>query len=555
MEERSPSQAFGTIPSPDLSPTSSHIQDSRRDVHDTRSSPEDSYAGEPNPAESEKRTGNEPSGSEFRDQHVLVAEKSDAHRGETDAKDGDRRSPFRAEETVRGRRAVDYHGEDHSHRRSYRVERHRSSSCTRRCRSRRERSESPRRRRRFDEHRYREEYERRRRSLKPPSLGYFLRRRYSSLSFAVSRSHSRSGVLYRRTQWQSARRAYDTVRSTQLDRRGTRLRSVRSVETVPRESDGLYGNATSGGQESSRIIDADPPVMVGANSETERVIPKVALAGYHLEDPRSEDYAPGFRRDSHPQEHELVDLTVSTHEQRYEARQLYGSGDASLGPTGLIFRGFAQPPPIRTCTGRRSDIYNAENRDIDFAHRYNFQRCHYLSQEYPDICVRCSRPVESVVNYCPGGPRPEECLVNYCPVGPRPEECLLNYCPRLLENPRSVRDVSQAGGPPLRGFHDDRGKKLSVCFQAGTMRGASMVRQLPPDGERTWFDCPRELADGIVEGMVRTVRAQINEVDALRADMRDLRCRIANFVAEEKKAQEQSLAFIAAVKQRMAEET
>ncbi|KAL1421978.1 hypothetical protein MTO96_003968 [Rhipicephalus appendiculatus] len=360
MEERSPSQVFGTIASPDLSPTPSHIQDSQHDdTHNIRSSPDDSYAGEINPGASEDRAGKEPRGSELRDQQVLVPESSATHRGETDEVEGDSRSSFRVEETPRERRAAEYYGEEHTHRRSYRVGHHRSSSSTMRYRSRvsserhRDRSESPRRRRRFDEYWYREEHEHRRRSLRPASLGYFLRRRYSSLSFAVSRSRSRSGVLYRRTQWQPARRAYDPVRSTQLDSRVTRLRRVPSEESVPRESGARYASAMSDDEESSRIIDIDPPVVAGANSETEPVIPKVPLAGYHLEDPRREDYAPGFRRDLHPQEHELVDLTVSTREQHYEARQLTNSRERLSSPsTFVVPTGTEARKRRRDCTSR-----------------------------------------------------------------------------------------------------------------------------------------------------------------------------------------------------------
>uniref|UniRef100_A0A224Y615 Uncharacterized protein n=1 Tax=Rhipicephalus zambeziensis TaxID=60191 RepID=A0A224Y615_9ACAR len=559
MEEQSSSHSFGTMASPDLSPTSSHIQDSRHDeAHGIRISPEDSYAGELHCGASNNHPGREQSGAVLRDQQVLVSEKSGTHPGESNAIESDRRSLFRAEELTRERRDAEYHAEEHTHRMSYRVERHRSSSYTVSYRSRvsserhRDRSESSRRRRRSDEHWYREEHERRRRSLRPASLGYFLRRRYSSLSFAVSRSHSRSGVLYRRTTRQPARRAYGPVRSTESDRRSTQQHRVRSLETVPREGDGWHGSAMSTEQEPSRVIETDPPIEDGVNSEPERVIPKVQLAEYHLEDPRREDYAPGFRRNLHLQQYELIDLTVPTHEQHYGA-QLYGSGGGSLERHGQIPSSSARPPISRTCTLRSSDIYHRKNRYIAFLRRHNLHRCNYLGQEGPDVCARCSRPVESLVNYGSGGSRPEEYLVSYCPVGPRPEECLVNYCPKPLDTARSMREASEAGVPYLRGPHVG-GNEQSPCFQTLRRRGNSMMRQLPPDGERTWFDFPRELADRIVEAMVHTIRVQSNEVDALRADMRDLRIRMASFVADEKKAQEKSLSFIAAIKQRMAEQ-
>ncbi|KAL1467431.1 hypothetical protein MTO96_042187 [Rhipicephalus appendiculatus] len=303
---------------------------------------------------------------------MLVSEKSGTHPGESSAIDSDCRSLFRAEELTRERRDAEYHAEEHTHRRSYRVERYRSSSYTMRYRSRvsserhRDRSDSPRRRRRFEEDWYMEEHERRRRSLRPASFGYFWRRQYSSLSFAVSRSHSRSGVLYRRTQRQPARRAYGPVRSMESHQRSTQQHRVRSLETVPREGDWRHGSAMSTEREPSRIIETDPPIEDGVNSEPERVIPKVQLAEYHLEDPRREDYAPGFHRDLHIQEHEVIDLTVSTHERHYEAQELNGSGGGSLGLHGQIPSSSARPPASRTCTLRSSDIYRPENRYISF---------------------------------------------------------------------------------------------------------------------------------------------------------------------------------------------
>lgn len=553
MEVWSPSQSSDTVTSPDSSLTSPHIQDYRHDdAREFRFRPISSSDDELDHGSPENRTGREPSGYAFRDQHMLEVDMPGRRRSETDEEVVNCCFPFRSEDSTRERRAVEYYGE-RAYRRSYRVERDRSSSCNRRCRSRssserrREQSESPRRRRPLVEYRYGEEQERRRRSFRPASMGYFLRRRYLSLSFTVFRSHSRSRVWYRRTQWQPPRRAYYPVRSTQLDRHCTRRRSISADRSAPCES------AMSGEQESSRIIDADPPVVDRVNFEAERVIPKQPLAGYHLEDPRKEDYAPGFRHDSHPQEHELVDHTVSTQEQSYEVRQVYGSSDASFGPNDQIPNDSTWSPIIRAYTAQSSDMNHAQTRDNGLVHHHNLQRVHYLNHEDPDISVTCTSPVESLVNCHPGGPSADGYLVNYCPAGPRPEECLITYCPRPLIISQSVGATSQTSVSSLRGLHDG-GTKLGTCFQSLTSKDASMMRPLAPDGERTWFDYPRELADRIAEGMFHTIRTQNDKVDTFRADMRDFRIRMANFVEKEKVAQEQSLAFIAAVKRRMAEQ-
>ncbi|KAH8030710.1 hypothetical protein HPB51_011497 [Rhipicephalus microplus] len=536
---------------------SSRIKDSQHDgAHGIKHSHADNYAYDFVKGLPKGHPGKEPSGSLPHDQQVMVSENSGTLSGESLT---DRRSHFKAQELTGGSRDAEYHAGKQTHRRPHQVERHRPSSSTMIYRPRasserhRERSKSPRRRRSFDWYRYREAHERRRSSLSPASRGYSSERRYSSLLFAVSRSRSRSGVLHRRTQWTPAPRPYHPVRLTQSDRRSPQLHHVRSVETVRRVGEGRLSGAMSAEQEHSRIIETDRAVEDVKNSGVERVIPKVPLAGQLLKDPRRENYCPGSRRDSHLQEYELIDRTMFTDEEHYkEAQDIYCSCDESLKLHYYSPSSYARPSVCRTCTMRSSNIYHPENHDIASSCHRTLQRCDYLGQEGQDMRVEGSRPVESQAYYCPKCPRAKNYPAPYCPVVPRPEECLARCCPRALDPALYVGEHPLTGGPLSRGFHNRLNKLHS---EEVTMRSAPLMRQRPPNSERTLFHYKRDMARCIVEEMIHSIRAQNNEVEALRDDMRDLRVKIVNIHVEEKKAQEESLAFIAAVKQLMAEPT
>lgn len=548
MEKRSSSESLGTIASPDSPLTQSNIQDSRHiGAHSVRSSHEDVRvaftASEIDNRASGNFTGPEMSSSELRDVASRAVEESVTYRSEPRAMESEHRS-FRAEElTTRERRAAEYHGAEHTHRRSYGPERQRTSSCSRKYKARvsserhRKRSASPRRRRHVDEHRYREDYERRRRSLKAASLRHLVRRRYSSLSFGGTSSQSRSSALYRRAQRQPSRRMSEYTRST-LEERRARPRRLPSGEPVRRESDGRYRSGMSSDPHAPEMATlTDPPVIVAVNStsQPERIIPELPLVGYRLEDPRKEDYAPGFRRDPRPQECKSANITSSISEQHYKMQQPHGIAAASVGHPGQVSRDIEHPPMVRAHRGRRSDMWRVEFHEAHFVHRPDLRPWHYQYEEH--------------LNFCPRFPTPVGSLVNFFTEGPRPEESLVNYCPRSVENMGCSEGVWQTYYPHL-GSRYGRGANPVLSFQPQTWRDASRMRQ-PPQEEETWLDYPRELADIIFEGMFDTLRAQSDEVEALRADMRNVRSRMADFIESQKKAQDQSLAFIAAVKAQM----
>nr|XP_050047824.1 uncharacterized protein LOC126544525 [Dermacentor andersoni]XP_054917061.1 uncharacterized protein LOC126544525 [Dermacentor andersoni]XP_054917062.1 uncharacterized protein LOC126544525 [Dermacentor andersoni] len=547
MEKRSSSEFLGTIASPDSPMTQSNVQDSRRidTLIGVRSSREDdrvAFGSEVDSRASGNSTDTGTSGSELRDVALRSVEESVTCRSEARAMESEDRF-FRAEETTRERRAAEYRGAEHAHRSSYGPERQRTTAYSRKYKARvsserrQKRSESPRRRRPVDEHWSREDYERRRRNLRAASLRHLVRRRYSSLSFGVTSGQSRSSALYRRAQWQPSRRMPESKRSTLDDRRDVRPRHLPSVETVRRESDGMRGSAPSSEPHAPGTATlADPPaiVAVSSTSQSERIIPELPLVGYHLEDPRKEDYAPGFRREPRPQEYKPVN-PASVSEEHYKMQQPHGSAAASVGHRGQVSRDIEHPPMVRAHRGRQSYMLPTESHERHFVHRPDLRPWHYQYQEHPNFCPRCPTYLGSFVSFCMGGPRPEESL--------------LNYCPRSLENTGSSEGVLQTGGLHL-GNPYGRGSQPVLGFQPLTWRDASRMRQ-PPREQETWLDYPHELADIIFEGMIDTLRAQSDEVDALRADMRDVRSRMANFVASEKKAQDQSRAFIAAVKAQM----
>ncbi|KAL3218781.1 hypothetical protein MRX96_031320 [Rhipicephalus microplus] len=494
---------------------SSRIKDSQHDgAHGIKRSHADNYAYDLLKGPPKGHPAKESSGSLPHDQQVLVSENSGTLSGESLT---DRRSLVRAQELTGGSRDAEYHAGKQMPRRSHQVERHRPSSSTMIYRPRasserhRERSKSP----------------RRRQVVRVPA----------------SCTEERNG--------RQRLRAYHPVRLTQSDRRSPQQHHVRSVETVRRGGEGRLGGAMSAEQEHSRIIETGRAVEDVKNSGFERVIPKVPLAGQHLKDPRRENYSPGSRRDSHLQEYELIDRRMFTDAENYkEAQDLYCSCDESLKLHYYSPSSYARPSVCRTCTVRSNDIYHLENHDIASSHRRTLQRCDYLGREGQDMCVEGSRPVESLAYYCPKCPRAKKYPALYCPVVPRPEECLARCCPRALDPALYVGEHPIAGGPLSRGFHNRLNKLHS---EEVTVRSAPLMRQRPLNSERTLFHYKRDMARCIVEEMIHSIRAQNNEVEALRDDMRDLRVKIVNLHVEEKKAQEESLAFITAVKQLMTE--
>lgn len=113
--------------------------------------------------------------------------------------------------------------------------------------------------------------------------------------------------------------------------------------------------------------------------------------------------------------------------------------------------------------------------------------------------------------------------------------------------------VAQSGGQPLRGVYI-RGTKPVQRFQKKTWNSASKTHKPQQGEEHCSFDSPLELEERISKSMLDTLRAQNDQVDKLRADIRNMRSRLAKFVATGKKAEEKSLAFIAAAKARMDED-
>lgn len=551
MEERYSSNCSGSIESPDLSPPSSHMADSEHDdTFETRHSHEDCYVSESHFRVSEHCAGKKMTVSKLRERCVRAADKSATYCGEPDAAETEPRFSWRIDGVRHDQQSAKYCGVERRHRVSHREERDQTSCSIRERHSRglserrRKGSESPRRHHHFDGYRYREELERRRRCWKSASIGSFLRRRYTSLSFSVSRVQSRPCTLYRRKLCHPARRARGLTRSAQKDSHDTRLRNVTSNEPATRESDGRFGSSPS--SESEALT--EPPVLLAANSQAERIIPQVPLTGYHLQDPRDEHYAPGFRGYSICEGHKLRDHTTSAFEE-HNAKQLYDTSGAPARASSQIHSDSALALVI-CADNSRSDMCGAENRDKGFAHYPILHTRHHRSEEFASFCARCPRPIEYPVNYWERSPTPEEHVVSYPPMS---EGCLVTNCPRPLENGRFPGRVSQAGGPPLEGLYE-RGTWPEVCFQALTTGGASTMNQAQQQQERSWWDYQRDLTESIVEAMIHTVRLKSAEVDALRYEMRDLRLRITSFVAAEKKAQERSLAFIAAVKERMGDD-
>lgn len=288
--------------------------------------------------------------------------------------------------------------------------------------------------------------------------------------------------------------------------------------------------------------------MLAANSQAERIIPQVPLTGYHLHDPRGEHYAPGFRGYSICEGHKLRDHTTSAPEEN-NVKQLCDSNGDPGDPSSQIYSDNALPLVV-SADNSRSDMYGAEHRDKGVAQHTILHTRHHRSEEFANFCARCPRPIEPPANYWERSPTPEEYVVSYASMSPMSEGCLVTNCPRPLPNDRFPGHVSQAGGAHLEGVYE-RGTGPAICFQTLTTGGASTMNQAQHEEERSWWDYQRDLTESIVEAMIHTVISKSDEVDALRYEMRDLRLRIASFVAAEKKAQERSLAFIAAVKQRM----
>lgn len=240
----------------------------------------------------------------------------------------------------------------------------------------------------------------------------------------MSSGQSVPRALYRRKLWHAARRAHNPVRSTQEDRHDTLLRSVPSSEPVPRESDGRFGTASSSEPEAP----TEPPVLLAANSQAERIIPQVTLTGYHLHDPRGEDYAPGFRGYTIREEHKPEDRRTSAPEES-NAKVLYDSTGAHAGPSSQIYSDNAQPLVISACNSR-SDRYGAKNRDIGAAHHAIFCTLAFtgvtsvptFAQDVQGLlCLpetigkRAQRAKNMLLAILQVVPIPEACHVTHCP--------------------------------------------------------------------------------------------------------------------------------------------
>lgn len=348
-------------------------------------------------------------------------------------------------------------------------------------------------------------------------------------------------VLHGRTEWHTSRGAPDPSRSTQEDRHDAQLHNVPSVELLPPEYGERCGCDVCRDPRASRTL-AESPVAAAVNSlasQTERVIPPLPMLGYHPEDPRRNDYATEFRSDMFLREElRWVDLRASTSKERYMGRQLNSSDDSSVKHLGHTCNGFPQLPVIRARSSFRGDTYHSMTYDTCFQYLCTLPPWHYHIRE--------------VINLCPRSPSSGEPVGNISPEGLLSEEWLVNCCTRSMGNSRPLGEVSQPGGQPLSGLYD-RGNKMVPCFQTTTRKVSPSTDQPPQEEEHRRLNYSRELADSIVEGMVHTIRAQNEEVNALRADMKDMRSRMARFFASRKKAQQKSLAFIAAVKARMDE--
>ncbi|KAH6945799.1 hypothetical protein HPB50_009985 [Hyalomma asiaticum] len=513
------------------------------DTFGARRSGEDGYLAESHFRVSEQRAGEKMTASELRERPVRVANQSATHRGEPDATETEHRFHSSNNGVRHDQQSA---AVERRRRASHREERERAS-CSRRERQsrilrerRRNGSESPRRHRHFDGYRYREELGRRSRCWKSPSMGYFSRRRYPSPSSTVSRSQSRQRDLYRRKLCHPERRAHCPTRSTEEDRHDIRLRNVTSNEPAPHESGGHFDTAPSSELEAS----TERPVLLAANWQTERIIPKVQLAGYHLQDPRRKDYGSRFRDKSIREGYNMENRTTSTLEKR-NIKQLYDNNSSLAGPSSQIHSVKALPLVI-CADNSRSDMYGAARRDNGVAQHTILQTPHHRSQEYANFCPR---PIESPANRSERRPMPEY-FVGYPPMVPMSEMSLVTNCPRPLANDLFPGQVSQAGGQPLKGL-DERGTETAIPFQNSTTGGASTMNQAPQDGELSWYDKQRYLRNRVIESMIQTLRSRNDEVDSLRCDMRDLRQRIATFAAKQKKEREESLAFIAAVKECM----
>lgn len=542
-KKQSSSEYVGAVTSPDLPPTSSRTQSYEHvDVSGASASQEARHDSDAERRSPEYYTDTEMRASELRDEQVCEFDRAGTYRSEVDARETERRFSFRTEERSRHRREAEDHGEARMHRRFRREEypysSYRSRSYSSRVLSdrRRYRSESPRRRRHSEERRSREYHERRMRGLQQTSPSYLLRRRYSSLSFSISRGQSRPRALYRRTQWQPSRRAHYRTRSIQGEHRNTHIRGVPPTERTAHESNRRYGSDVYTDQESPRTLNGPSP-MVPVNSQTERIIPEIPLVGYHLEDPRRDDYRAGFHRGTLRQDDKLVELRASTHDEHYNGQALNGSSNTTRRNPLQIHSSFPQPPVTGAQGGLHEAAYQADNHAC-FQQRHEVHPGQIPNGEF-NFCSRCPRPVQPLGNFCPGPPNVEERLGNYYSM--------------TLEIPLPSSEASQGGNPSF-GLYGG-GSHSVPHFQAMTWRDSSRMREPPEDGEQAWLQCHRILYNRINGGMLRTLRALNNEVDALRADMRETRSRIAKFVDSERKEQEKSLAFIADVKAWMAENT
>lgn len=348
-------------------------------------------------------------------------------------------------------------------------------------------------------------------------------------------------VLHRRTEYHASRGAPDPPRSTQENRHGMQLHDVPSVELLPPEYGGRCGSDAHREPQGSRTL-AESPMVAAVNTlntQTERVIPELPMVGYHLNDPRKADYSTQVRSDMFLEEEgRWVDLRASTPDEHYMGHQLNRSDDSTVKHLGQNCNGFLQLPVIRAHSSFREDTYCSITHDTCLQYQRTLPPWHYQNGE--------------LINFCPKSPRSVDPLVNIYPEGLISEECLVDRCRVSVGNSRYLGDVSQPCRQPLSGLYD-RCNKTVPCFQTTTRKVSSRTDQPPQEEEHRRLNCSRVLADSIIEGMVHTIRAQNEEVNALRADMKEMRSRMAKFFARRKKAQQKSLAFIAAVKARMDE--
>ncbi|KAL3218773.1 hypothetical protein MRX96_031312 [Rhipicephalus microplus] len=365
-----------------------------------------------------------------------------------------------------------------------------------------------------------------------------MEKRYSEFLPTIASTDILPSELHEGTDWPASRGSSKPPQSTQEDHREVQLHNVSSVECIPHESCG-HCDVHFKPQGSRRLTES--PAMTATGSLTwqvERVIPEMPLVGYHLEDSRRDVHSTEFRSNVSLQgEFEWVDMWASTPEEPYELQQIHCSNEPSLKRLTQACSRFPRPPGVVYQRHDLADTYHDIDHDVYFENHRYCHVCPYRRGEFLN-CPRCLTLLTPPVNLHHDSPVPEEYHASSS---------------RSVEHSMFLEEVAQSGGQPLRGVYI-RGTKPVQRFQKITWNSASKTHKPQQGEEHCSFDFPLELEERISKSMLDTIRAQKDQVDELRADIRDMRSRLAKFVATGKKAQEKSLAFIAAVKARKDED-